>query len=188
MQGHSLIDGFLLVLLGAAPEQHNQRVTFLGQINTVAGAPVDLVFTDATKPGHVGRVAQFHPGLGHGDFGGGHGIQLVEPLLIGVGAVFPDVLFESYSHAVDGNDYVTFSQILKVVQFVGSGARPHNRGFPSRGVTNPPPDAQPGPGGWGFRQYAARSIRKRPPETPGRAPCPASARPWRVFVHQHRPF
>jgi tellurite resistance protein TerC len=68
----------------------------------------------------------------------------------------------------------TLSQILKVFQFVGSGGCPHNRAFPSRGVTNLPPGASRGFGGWGFRQYVVCFSAKQTAGNPGPGAMPGS--------------
>ena len=98
MQYDGLINRFLLSFLGAAAKQNDQRLALFGQVETIAWPPVDLVLADPPEPFDIRSVAQFNPNLGDRDLGGGLGIQSVEPVLIGVVAVFADVFFKMELH------------------------------------------------------------------------------------------
>jgi hypothetical protein len=88
MQGHGLINGLLLVFLGTATKQNDQCLSFLGQVNAIAGAPINNAFANSAKPFDVGRIPQFNSGLCHCNFCGGLWIQIVEPCLIWNASVF----------------------------------------------------------------------------------------------------
>ena len=99
MQNNRLVNGFLLCFLGAAAKQDDQGFAILGQVDAIAWSPVDLVLTNTPKSNDVRGIAEFKPGLGDRNLGGGLCIQPVEPSLVGAGAIFLNVFFEPNLYA-----------------------------------------------------------------------------------------
>ena len=97
-QNLDTIDIALLTALAATAEQHDQCFTVLRQVQTVTRAPVDHVLAHPVEPFHAGGVAQLQPQLGGGDLRRGARVEAIEPRLVGIRAVFPQVLFNADGH------------------------------------------------------------------------------------------
>lgn len=78
-----MVNVVLLPSFGSATQQHQNFLAVAGQIDTVAWAPVDLVFADSAKPFDIREVALLHSQLGDRYLGGSGGLQRGEPIRIG---------------------------------------------------------------------------------------------------------
>jgi hypothetical protein len=58
-----LINVSLLSVFGAAAYEHNDLNTILCQINPLACAVINFVFTNATDPLNTGQISLLHPVL-----------------------------------------------------------------------------------------------------------------------------
>ena len=88
----------MLAAFGNAAEKDDQCVVIFGEIDPVTRPPVNDVFTQAIKALDAGRIAELHTKLGNGHLGGSLRCQTVKPLLVRVGCILADLLFDFDRH------------------------------------------------------------------------------------------
>jgi hypothetical protein len=83
----------LLSALGSTAKQHDQRFAVFRQINPITRTPIDYVFADASKPLHIGRVAEFHAQIRGRNLRRRLGIETIEPFCVWTRAIRANVFF-----------------------------------------------------------------------------------------------
>ena len=78
----SSLDDYELFQEATRALEQDERIAVLGQIDPIAGSPVDLEFAKPAEPLHVRRIPQAQPGDRGRDRGRRVGVESVEPRLV----------------------------------------------------------------------------------------------------------